>query len=637
MVKRTKKRTKSGRKKTIKFKVSHQDFKKLSKMKDKSIQQAIKNKEINTKKGFTLKINKYMEEYFKSTFLQEVYNDELYKLEKQINNSKCINELSIYEQCDTVKKNGLYFKVLKKNTNIYKCVTGFIKIEDEEKYFKKIDKSIPTWFGNKYIVYNLAKTSYYGINCYTAVKDIYLIDLFNENNFEIILKLINNTKLEENLKKYSSYNLSLIKTLVNLFKINKEKRVPWKDFWLYTDYKFTKNDFHYCNVIKNLNFKASVLGKGGFIKSYTIFFDLFKILFKKIEFDGIICSQIQSYLYDNGLYFEEIILNSNTINNKLKRNIKHPLDWYNWKFINIKKPNKSIDLRNIVMLNTTTKTPENNKFALMKFINNNNNIFPIIKGNNYIFSYNIHFFNNINKLIEIKDNYNNIIKLIKKYNKNINNLIFQEVRFDDINKKMVFDTLNKLGFNTIKYTENGTKNNKMNILLASKNKLDIKIVNHKDSKNTYRNSILFTDSDFTDIDFTDSDFTDGDFTDSNFTGCAVHLTIGDRYYVDVPEFKDDNLKIKKHNYKERTNQLRGIIKHKPDFIIGDFNFTPEDEETDFLLKNGYNMVTPKTGNTTPYNRVDMCFLHKDSIVKFKNYKNIQCNHSDHLPFMLQIE
>ena len=103
----TKKKRTKGFKKTIKFKVSHKDLKKLSKFKDKSIQQAIKNKTINTKKGFPLKINKYIEKiYFKSTFIKEVYNTELINLEKLFNNNKCINKLSIYEQCETIKKDG---------------------------------------------------------------------------------------------------------------------------------------------------------------------------------------------------------------------------------------------------------------------------------------------------------------------------------------------------------------------------------------------------------------------------------------------------------------------------------------------------------------------------------------------------
>ncbi len=415
-------------------------------------------------------------------------------------------------------------------------------------------------------------------------------------------------------------NLNLVNHLKSLVNLRNWR----KNIWIFTNPLTTINKpYYYCNFEKNNNFKHPI-DYGPYVTKIIPLLN--KILFKyflknKIKYHGLVVTQTPSYLDHNGIFKqEEFIINNKSIINYVKRDLNNNLDWTNWKFKNFNiKENFSLSNKFSLQKqhNNILQNPNVN-FALNKFYFNNKTELPVIKGNNYIFSYNIHSFNNINQLIDTKDNYNNIIKLIKKYNENINYLIFQEVRFDNITKKMVSDTLTKLGFNIIKYTKNGMNNDDMSLLFASKDSLDINIINHKDSKYIYRNSILFSD------------------TDNIFTGCAVHLTIGERYKHDIPEYKNENLKIKEDNYNKRVNQLKGIIKHKPDFIIGDFNFTHSDNETNFMLKNGYIMVTPKTPNSTPYNRVDMCFVHKNSSVKFKNNKTIKCNYSDHLPFMLQI-
>ena len=58
------------------------------------------------------------------------------------------------------------------------------------------------------------------------------------------------------------------------------------------------------------------------------------------------------------------------------------------------------------------------------------------------------------------------------------------------------------------------------------------------------------------------------------------------------------------------------------------------------------MMTPKSGNTTPYNRVDMVFVNKSTIKsmnktlikkKAKNYLNLKINYSDHLPFIFNFQ
>ena len=70
--------------------------------------------------------------------------------------------------------------------------------------------------------------------------------------------------------------------------------------------------------------------------------------------------------------------------------------------------------------------------------------------------------------------------------------------------------------------------------------------------------------------------------------------------------------------------LEKILYHNPDILIGDFNFTLEDDETKFLIAKKYFPQNTDINNSTPYNRVDHCFIKNK---KPNNYKdNILLNH-----------
>jgi endonuclease/exonuclease/phosphatase family metal-dependent hydrolase len=83
------------------------------------------------------------------------------------------------------------------------------------------------------------------------------------------------------------------------------------------------------------------------------------------------------------------------------------------------------------------------------------------------------------------------------------------------------------------------------------------------------------------------------------------------------------------NSKLRINQLNEILKYNPDYIIGDFNFTPNDKEYNYLtqIKKYY---TKLVDYTTPHNtQVDFIFSKTD--VKLISRLNFQ--YSDHLPII----
>lgn len=79
----------------------------------------------------------------------------------------------------------------------------------------------------------------------------------------------------------------------------------------------------------------------------------------------------------------------------------------------------------------------------------------------------------------------------------------------------------------------------------------------------------------------------------------------------------------------RLVQLEYLSKY--DVIVGDCNFTTKDKEHTYLLKKGFKCYTQNI-NTTPYNRVDLCYSKTKKFVA----KTIRCNYSDHLPVIFEL-
>lgn len=107
---------------------------------------------------------------------------------------------------------------------------------------------------------------------------------------------------------------------------------------------------------------------------------------------------------------------------------------------------------------------------------------------------------------------------------------------------------------------------------------------------------------------------------------GVHLDIGLR----LTNNDVVNQKIMKINSQTRIKQLEKILEFSPDIIMGDFNFTSDDNEFEYLKNNGYISVD-SSSTSTPYNRVDFVFV-KNNVHIGKQYL-LKCNYSDHLPLV----
>lgn len=582
-----------------------------------------------------IEINDFTNIKLKSNFIKFINNKDIKKLDNLLN-KKGIKDKNLFDMGKDYLKYGLELLILD-DINVYRTYIGFITKENEDNYYKK---NLNKWvfLGNKYYCYYLAKIMWGGISSYIINKKIMLLDIFNINNIKHIIKLsykkINDTverdKFIKCLKIFTGYDTSLKDQLLFINPRVKYIKLFSKPF--IKDY-----DHHYNNFINIKGLNPFVHYPSGDIKHY-IFDIMFKYIFKNMIIDGIICKPLLSNFCPNGIYEqEEIILKPISFINNLKFDNNDKISWTKYNLIN----NLNFDniLLNIHIEYSYTaylqqKIPPNNNFQLFIYYKNKEFKYTKIKNNKYILSYNLHSFNNISSYVDRKTNINNILNFIKFYINNIEIFFFQEVSFIDDNEKNNFILeMNNLNFKYYYNTINGGDN--LYLYCFTKKKCNYNIINdnfiltnniknilskveqyplYRDI-NTVRNFILLYYN--------------------NLKICNVHLNIG--YRLKMNNLKLNNY-ITKFNSMLRINELEKIIVHKPNIIMGDFNFEKNSDENKYLNDNNYSLLNNDNENSTPYNRCDHIYYYKTSSksIQYLNNFLINCNYSDHLPLFQEI-
>jgi len=573
--------------------------------------------------------NKKLDVIYSSTYVDYTNNDSIRKLEDLIN-SGAINKKSLFDKC--TKNKICHFDILSlKNTHIYKTFLGFPNDEQILKYCQE-NLNKPSYFGNKYICYSIARSIFGGIVVYQVCDNLNLIDLFNIKNIKLLVKCAKKYLPEELLDDFifnlcfsTGYSYALHEQITNLSKIKKN----WNELWLYSkrinlDKSYT---YQHVNNVDGLNPISSFKG------SYSFIDVLFKyILIHFSEIDGIIKQQIYSNFEENGVYYqEEIILKCSSQLNKLVINHNHKL---HWKQLNLKL---NLNFSGILLkwsferINLTNNIQKNQDFGLFKYyLEHNCNIYPAIENGIYILTYNVNSLNHLSTEVNRDSNFKLFYKLIENYKKFIQILFFQEIYFINDQERIRFiDMLASLDYKYHISTKNG--NNKMYLFCFSKEKVNFQLITidkckHIDEKikhlndpwiNTnlecHRNQILIKYN--------------------SFLICGVHLSVG---YKNKIENKIENSllndKINELNVLLRKYELSQILKYNPDILIGDFNFSVKSKEHFYLLGLGYNLYSHNE-KSTPYNRVD----HIYSKIKISEQNLlISQNNSDHLPFLAKI-
>jgi endonuclease/exonuclease/phosphatase family metal-dependent hydrolase len=582
-----------------------------------------------------IKINKYIKKKELNSDYNKIINSvEIDKLDNKIIKNKCINDISIYNISTEVIIDDFIVRKIPKGIHIYKGFFGFYTEKEILEYSKQnINKA--SWLGNKYVGYKWSKGIWGGLVSFKTIEDIYLIDFYNIHNINKIIELLESNKEIDSIfnnkknfinkiKMITGINVSLLEQIVFIQNIHK-----WKELWIYTNPYKNKHINSYCNIrtIDNINPLYNIyMPDEEFILLFTA------IINKNIKIDGFIKEQIYSSIIANGISEdEEFIIKNSSLLKKLKFDYDDPLCWVNWKNKNLKD----------YKLHTYNYN-SNVNFVLSEFYKINTTTF--IPLNNYnILSYNVHDFINLNRDITYETNINNNIELINYYKDNLNIMAFQEMSFIDtktfdffyskIKDKFPYyyncsngsyknntdiDTLSIFVFTNKKYKCKTIKlqltNNEINYITKKYTYIKNKIFN---IRKTIRNIILL-DTEYGKIAF-------------------IHLEIGLR---ETNEPKHNSI-IKKFNSEIRIIMLKKILLYKPDIIMGDMNFTLNDSETNFLIKNNYYHQKNDGQNSTPYNRVDHCFISKEIYNKnnkiIENNKLLQCNYSDHLPMFQKLE
>ena len=258
---------------------------------------------------------------------------------------------------------------------------------------------------------------------------------------------------------------------------------------------------------------------------------------------------------------------------------------------------------------------------LINFYNDNSDNIVTYKKQNgdniTICSYNVHGWVNINENIDFKVNFINIKKILLDINADI--LILQEVCYrDTITENYVVGEFASLGYDDYFVVKNGgcyfKKYSTDYIIVFTRNKMDLK----------------------DDIDVTDFIYKRHCpvFIYEDIKILGVHLEIGKRYHH-LKENSEIRKQIVNNNTKIRMGQLGKILAKHADIniIVGDFNFTPDDVEFEWLSNLEF-MYHGNYNNTTPYNKTDMIFLNKN--IDHIAYDVIKTNYSDHLPIIHEI-
>ena len=136
-------------------------------------------------------INKDTLKLPKTEFYKIVKSSEIQRLEDLLVHNDCINETSLYDIGIKKKKYDFNVIKIKKGTNIYKTFQGFPLEKDIISYSKK-NLVKPSWFGNKYLCYAIARNDWGSIVSLKLVRSIYLIDYFDAHNLDLIFKLLKN-------------------------------------------------------------------------------------------------------------------------------------------------------------------------------------------------------------------------------------------------------------------------------------------------------------------------------------------------------------------------------------------------------------------------------------------------------------
>lgn len=273
-------------------------------------------------------------------------------------------------------------------------------------------------------------------------------------------------------------------------------------------------------------------------------------------------------------------------------------------------------LTNMSRLRVTRTLSSYDNSKIIKFYeDNSNNTYQCSKSNDMqltICCYNVHGFININANITSTNNFKNICQMLKQVNADI--VILTEVCLaGEINPDEFLKSVADMKYRDHLFVKNSgcfvSRYNTDYLVVLSKQSMTNK--QEMACKNKFRFNRNYAYFEINGIKYV-----------------AVHLDIGDRFHHLSPD-DPKRIKIVKENTNFRIDELKHIL--PADVILGDFNFSPVDDEFQYMMENKWFHCGDLT-DTTPYNRTDMIFI-KNGTIKPLSHHVVKCNYSDHLPIV----
>lgn len=540
----------------------------------------------------------------------------------------CVAEPSPYEQSKPGVVDGYAVRIFPRGWRIYKAFLGFLS-EKQVRGFAEKNPDRPSWMGDKYLTYAIARTDWGSIVSFELKQDLVLLDYFHLANLEKLLAEIESLSAEfprgrsardvvRAIRIATGYGLTPAEHL----KILAELYPGWRGLWFYTEPRLPLRTSLHCHHrrVEGLNPLGAVRDVHATDLSV---FDV--VLARHPGIDGLVRDSVLSQLDESGVFYhEEYLVKGSAQIAKLAFDYRDPVCWVNWNIRGFTPPKEGLHLEySVKKFASSDRISPNSNFALARFyVENAPHLPPAadLPRPPLLFFYNVHSFASLNANVPEAATRRHIEQLIGRYASTVEIVSLAEV---SLTRTKISGLLADAGFGHAVVVDNGARDHSSRLVVAAKTPLDLVAV-----VDTSVPAPAFTEGRVNPIDRKQVVFR----TQSGMLGAAVHLEIGRRLVVNNETVNEER---RKGNAAIRIGQLETLLKHPLDFIAGDFNFTLEDPEVGFLADRGF--VPTHTGdqNSTPYNRVDLFFVRRGLLKGLGPASNIllKCNYSDHLPMV----
>lgn len=504
--------------------------------------------------------------------------------------------LNFKSQRRVINGEEIDIKIITKNQSVYKGMKYFYGKQFDDNYRKESNNE--TWVAEIDMASIYAQRYNGGIHAYRCRKDLRLIDLSSQSSLGVFLKAVkDNEELSKAICLKFGEGCSLVDQIDKILKYNRWGESIWLRKYFESDTECSEKLYIY-GAGKNDRIISKAM--------YSVFGE---------EIDGWYCRFFQSPFFPTPLHGEILLFDQMV----LKRDIHDKYDWWQWKHtlpLEILPPS--------VFILNSDMSAHNNNFRLLKFYRENYNrgqLHQYIPPGAVYVTFNVHFFISINFLQTKDDCFQRLKDLIDACGV-ATVICLQEV--DSHYLKRLRDHVKKGGIVTTRTksrtsntwemwnTPNGSTNESLHIVMLVKSSARPTFKTIKSTLMTkHRNMIHCVTT----------------INNSKTTIVGCHFPNGVRY-DDKPEVFIDQYKL---NIEERIRYLNMLLKQKPDVMMGDFNFTPQDPEVFQLPKifrGNVRQIEHGVVNTSIDSIVDY-ILTKQPMV----FTTIPLECSDHLPLV----